>query len=90
MPERSEGLSKTNALLKAILRLELEEQRKRTEDLTIGDQILILQDTGIPQGQAASILGVPRNQIPSYLRRVTNKKLLSKLVTKRKMKTRES
>ena len=85
MPRKSESPS-TEALLKAILRLELEAQRERNEDLTVGDQILILQDTGIAQGQAASILGVPRNQIPSYLRRVTNKKLLTKLVGKRKRK----
>ncbi len=73
----------TEALLRALLRLALEEQRSKNEDLTVGDQILILQDSGLAQGQAARILGVPRNQIPSYLRSVSNKKLRDKLVKKK-------
>jgi hypothetical protein len=63
-----------------MLRLALEEQRERNEDLTVGDQILILQDSGMVQAEAARILGIPPNQIASYLRNVSNKKLLAKLV----------
>jgi Fic family protein len=80
----SEGDSSasTEALLRALLRLVLEEQRERNEEITIGDQILILQDSGMSQAQAARILGIPPKQATSYFRNVTNKKLLAKLVKK--------
>ncbi|MDV3278688.1 MAG: hypothetical protein LYZ69_09550 [Nitrososphaerales archaeon] len=83
MSEHKELRPTSESLLRALLRLALEEQRAKDEDLTIGDQILILQDAGLPQGQAASILGIPGNQVASYLRRATNKKLLARLVKKR-------
>jgi len=82
MPEKLEPGASSEALLRALLRVTLEEQRERNESLTIGDQILILQDSGLAQGQAARILGVPPNQVTSYLRNVTNKKLFTKLVKK--------
>jgi len=82
MSEQRQSGASTESLLRALLRLALEEQRERNEDLTIGDQILILQDSGLAQGQAARILGIPPNQVASYLRNVTNKKLLAKLVKK--------
>lgn len=69
--------------LDALLRLELEQMRQADETLTVGDQILVLQDTGLTQAEAARILGVPHNQIPSYMRNVNNKRLLAKLVKKR-------
>lgn len=81
MSDRESGAS-TEALLRALLRLALEEQRERNENLTLGDQILILQDCGLSQAQAARILGIPPNQATSYFRNVSNKKLLSKLVKK--------
>ncbi len=84
MSDSKESGPSSEALLRALLRLALEEQRSRNEDLTVGDQILILQDSGLAQGHAARILGVPRNQIPSYLRNVSNKKLLEKLVRKQR------
>ncbi len=83
MSEKEASGPSTEALLRALLRVALDEQRSRNEELTLGDQILILQDSGIAQGQAARILGIPRNQIPSYLRNVANKKLLAKLVNKK-------
>ena len=83
MSEEIQTGASTEALLRALLRLALEEQRERNEELTIGDQILTLQDSGLKQVQAARILGIPPNQIASYLRNVTNKKLMEKLVTKR-------
>lgn len=67
------------------MRLALEEQRERNEDLTIGDQILILQDSGLAQSQAARILGIAPNQVTSYLRNVSNKKLSAKLVKKQEV-----
>ena len=82
MSERESGAS-TEALLRALLRLALEEQRERNEELTVGDQILILQDCGLSQAQAARILGIPPNQVTSYFRNVSNKKLLDKLVSRR-------
>lgn len=82
MSERESGAS-TEALLRALLRLALEEQRERNEELTVGDQILILQDSGLSQAQAARILGIPPNQTTSYFRNVSNKKLLDKLVSRK-------
>lgn len=82
MPDQKESGASTEALLRALLRLELEAQRERNEDLTIGDQILILQDSGLAQSQAARILGIPPNQAPSYIRGATNKRLLAKLTNK--------
>jgi Fic family protein len=79
MSEEKQTGASSEALLRALLRIALEEQRERNEDLTIGDQILLLQDSGLAQNQAARILGIPSNQVPSYLRNATNKKLLSKL-----------
>jgi Fic family protein len=82
MSEDKESGPSSEALLRALLRIALEEQRERNESLTIGDQILLLQDSGVAQAHAARILGVQHNQIPSYLRNATNKKLLAKLVKK--------
>ena len=82
MSEQKQSGASTEALLRAMLRLALEEQRERNEDLTIGDQILNLQDSGQSQGQAAGIMGISPNEVTSYLRNVSNKKLLAKLVKK--------
>jgi len=69
--------------LDAMLRLMLDQQRK-SEGLNIGDQILILEDSGLSQADAGRILGIDGNQIPSYLLRAQNEKLRDKLSKKRK------
>jgi len=68
--------------LDAILRLLLEKQRK-DDSVNVGDQILMLQDAGLSQSAAGRILGIEGNQIPSYIRRATNKRLRDKLAKKR-------
>ena len=78
MPSRNERDALV-ARLDALLRLNLEEIRAANENITIGDQILILQDSGLSRPEAAKILGISSNQVASYLRSVTNKKLLRKL-----------
>ena len=83
MPEENQPWASTESLLRALLRVALEEQRERNEELTIGDQILLLEDSGLTQAQASRILGIPPNQAPSYLRNVTNKRLLEKLGKKK-------
>ena len=76
---RRKEVDPLTARLDTLIRLKLEEMRDRDENITIGDQILILYDSGLTQSEAAKILGVPSNQIPSYLRNATNKRLLAKL-----------
>jgi Fic family protein len=78
MPDQKDSGATSEALLRALIRLELEAQRERNEEITIADQILILQDSGLAQSQAARILGIPLNQVPSYIRNASNKKLLAK------------
>ncbi len=79
---KSDDISEITARLNAILRLMLDFQRK-SEDLRVGDQILVLQDAGLSQTDAGRILGVESNQIPSYLRSAGNSKLRDKLAKKR-------
>jgi hypothetical protein len=64
--------------LDAVLRLILDYQRD-AKGTTVGDQILVLMDTGLSQTEAGRILGVESNQIPSYLRRAKNQTLYEKL-----------
>ncbi len=80
MPDKE--LDPSTKRLDAILRLLLDHLRERNPEMTVGDQILVLQDVGLSQGEAGKILGVPSNQIPSYLRNVKNKKLKTKLEKK--------
>lgn len=70
--------SALTARLDAVLRLILDYQRD-AKGATIGDQILVLMDTGLSQTEAGRILGVESNQIPSYLRRAKNQALYEKL-----------
>jgi predicted ArsR family transcriptional regulator len=70
------------ARLDALLRLNLEDMRTKDDNITIGDQILLLQDSGMSRTEAAKVLGIQTNQVPSYLRNATNKKLLAKLEKK--------
>jgi hypothetical protein len=78
---KADDISEITARLDAILRLILDFQRK-SEDLKIGDQILVLQDAGLSRTDAGRILGVESNQIPSYLRGADSK-LKDKLAKKR-------
>ena len=54
--------------LDAILRL-VSDYLRENSDITVGDQILVMMDAGLGQGEAGKILGVPGNQIPSYLKK---------------------
>ncbi|TMI57247.1 hypothetical protein E6H16_10690 [Candidatus Bathyarchaeota archaeon] len=75
--------------LDAILRAILDFQRK-SEGVKVGDQILVLQDVGLSQTDAGRILGVPGNQVPSYVRGADNKKLKEKLAKQRPMTNKHS
>ncbi len=79
---KTDASPEVTARLDAILRILLDFQR-RSEGVKVGDQILVLQDAGLSQAGAGRILGVEGNQIPSYLRVATNKKLKEKLAKKR-------
>lgn len=71
--------------LDAVLRLILDYQRETSKaDITVGDQILAMMDAGLGQGEAGKILGVPSNQIPSYLKKAKNQTLLKKLKGRKK------
>ena len=77
--------------LDAILRLILELQRERDKSITIGDQILLLEDSGISPTESGTILGVKSNQIPSYVRSAKNQNLRKRLQARSKRaKTPES
>lgn len=69
------------ARLNGLLRLTLDQQRESNKTL-VGDQILVLMDAGLSQTDSGRILGVPPNQIPSYLKKAKNKVLLKKLKKK--------
>ncbi len=69
--------------LDAILRL-VSDYLRENSDITIGDQILVMMDAGLGQGEAGKILGVPSNQIPSYLKKAKNQALLRKLKRRKK------
>jgi helix-turn-helix protein len=75
---KSDELSAESVRLNAILRLMLDYQREK-KGTTIGDQILILIDSGLPQAEACKALGVDPSQAPSYFRRAKDKDLLRKL-----------
>jgi len=83
MMSKQPDVSAIATRLDAMLRLMLDQQRK-SEGLNIGDQILILEDSGLSQADAGRILGIDGNQIPSYLLRAQNEKLRDKLSKKRK------
>ena len=79
------GLTAVSDRLNAVIRLILDYQRERPNaDITIGDQILVMMDTGLGQGEAGKILGVPSNQIPSYLKKAKNQALRRQLKGRRK------
>ena len=83
MPKNSDDTSAITSRLDAILRLFLEYQREGN-GTTIGDQILLLMDTGLPQGEAARIAGPDPNQVTSYFRHISNSALYEKLKKKTK------
>ena len=70
------------ARLNGLLRLTLDKQRE-DNNTTVGDQILVLVDAGIPQADACRIIGVDPNQAPSYFKSVKNKVLLKRIRQKR-------
>ena len=71
--------------LDAVLRIMLDFQRTSGET-KIGDQILVLWDSGLSQGDACRILGVDPDQAVSYLKRANNQTLLQKLRKREKEK----
>jgi hypothetical protein len=84
-------MAAVSSRLDAVLRLILDYQREASKsDITIGDQILVMMDAGLGQGEAGKILGVLSNQIPSYLKKAKNQTLLKKLKGKKKGNLRKS
>jgi hypothetical protein len=62
----------------------LEDQRVRNEGLTIGDQLLILQDAGLAPSEAGKIFGIASQQLTPYVKTAKNQKLRRKLERKRR------
>ena len=72
----------------AILRLMLEAQKERNEELTIGDQLLILQDAGLSPSEAGKILGISSDQLTKYVVAAKNQKLKEKIEKKKRKLTK--
>ncbi len=69
--------------LDAAIRLMLEDQRDKNEDITVGDQILVLEDAGLSPAEAGKILGIDSGQLTKYIKKAKNKKLKIKLEKKK-------
>lgn len=73
--------------LDALIRITLEKHRDNDEELTVGDQILMLEDAGLLPSEAGSVLGIGSSQLTPYIKKAKNKKLRAKLAKKRKEKS---
>ncbi|SRR6266571_1608139 len=61
--------------LDAIIRLLLEQQRREDQEITVGDQIVILESAGLQGKDVAKILGIKDvGQLPSYRRSAKKKR----------------
>lgn len=70
--------------LDALIRITLDSQRNRDEEITIGDQILMLGDAGLLPSEAGGVLGIDSGQLTKYTNKAKNKKLRAKLAKKRR------
>lgn len=59
--------------LDVIIRLLLDREKRSEKNITIGDQLAKLESAGLRPTDAAKILGLDLNQLPSY-RRSSGKK----------------
>ena len=66
-----------------LIRLVLDYQRENDPNLTIGDQILLMEDVGLSPSEAGRILGISASQISSYTRYAKNKELKRKVSKKK-------
>ncbi len=66
MPEKVDDA--VSSRLDVIIRLLLERERKDNEEITIGDQIVMLESTGLKGRDVARIFGIDVGQLPSYRR----------------------
>jgi hypothetical protein len=82
-PISSENIDEISRRLDALIRLTLEHQRSHEDELTIGDQILILEDAGLSASEVGAIVGIPSKQHPAYIRKAKNKKLRLKVEKKK-------
>ena len=84
MPKQAD-LGEIRIRMDAVLRIMLDFQRT-TNEAKIGDQILLLWDSGLSQADACRILGVDPDQAVSYMKRADNQSLLQKLKRREKSK----
>ncbi len=63
-----------SARLDAIIRLLLEQQKRDNKQTTVGDQIVLLESTGLEGKVVAKILGIDVGQLPSYRRSAKTKR----------------
>ncbi len=57
-----------------VIRLLLDRQRKEDKDVTVGDQLVMLESTGLRSRDAAKILGIKVGQLTSYRRSAAKKR----------------
>jgi len=62
-----------SARLDVLIRILLERERKDNKGVTLGDQIIMLESTGLKGKDVSKILGIDVGQLPSY-RRTAKKK----------------
>lgn len=85
MPQPSNvDLAGIERRLDALIRIALDSQKDRDEEITIGDQILMLEDAGLLPSEAGSVLGIDSSQLTKYTNKAKNKKLRAKMTKKRK------
>lgn len=78
-----EDLDRVKKRLDVVIRLFLEYQREKDSKITVGDQILLMEDAGLPPGEAGSILGIDATQVASYTRYAKNVELKKKVSRKK-------
>ncbi len=66
MSERN--IDSLSARLDVLIRILLERERKDNKGVTLGDQIVMLESTGLKGKDVSKILGIDVGQLPSYRR----------------------
>ena len=70
--------------LDALIRITLGNRKDQDDEITVGDQILMLEDAGLLPSEAGSVLGIDSSQLTKYINKAKNKRLKAKLAKKRR------
>lgn len=70
--------------LDALIRITLESEKNRDQTVTIGDQILLLEDAGLLPSEAGGVFGIDSGQLTPYIKSAKNKKLKAKLAKRKR------